>query len=65
MESEYDPVTYMDARSYQIRYFNTLEKYFPEAGERVEIYIGTHTFKQFKLFLNYIIFSTYNKIYVA
>ena len=40
MESEYDPVIYMDARSYQRRYFNSLETYFPEAGERVEIYIG-------------------------
>ena len=40
MESEYDPVIYMDARSYQRRYFNALETYFPEAGERVEIYIG-------------------------
>ena len=41
MESEYDPVIYMDARSYQRRYFNSLETYFPEAGERVEIYIGS------------------------
>ena len=40
MKSEYDPVIYMDARSYQRRYFDTLEEYFPEAGERVEIYIG-------------------------
>ena len=40
MESEYDPVTYMDAWSYQRRYFAALETYFPEAGERVEIYIG-------------------------
>ena len=54
MESEYDPVTYMDARSYQIRYFNTLEKYFPEAGERVEIYIGKHIFTQFTPVSNYI-----------
>jgi len=30
----------MDAWSYQRRYFDTLEEYFPEAGERVEIYIG-------------------------
>jgi len=40
MKSEYDPVTYMDALSYQRRYFDALEKYFPDAGERVEIYIG-------------------------
>ena len=40
MKSEYDPVLYMDAWSYQRKYFDTLEKYFPEAGERVEIYIG-------------------------
>ena len=40
IESEYDPVIYMDERSYQRRYFNALETYFPEAGERVEIYIG-------------------------
>ena len=41
IESEYDPVIYMDERSYQRRYFNALETYFPEAGERVEIYIGS------------------------
>ena len=40
IKSEYDPVIYMDAWSYQRRYFDTLEEYFPEAGERVEIYIG-------------------------
>ena len=40
MESQYDPVTYMDALSYQRRYFDALQEYFPEAGERVEIYIG-------------------------
>ena len=44
MESQYDPITYMDAWSYQRRYFDTLEKYFPEAGERVEIYIGSYNF---------------------
>ena len=40
MESQYDPVTQMDALSYQRRYFDALQEYFPEAGERVEIYIG-------------------------
>ena len=40
MKSEYDPVTYMDALSYQRRYFDALEIYFPDAGERVEVYIG-------------------------
>ena len=44
IESEYDPVIYMDARSYQRRYFNSLETYFPEAGERVEIYLGNLRF---------------------
>ena len=40
MKSEYDPILYMDSASYQTRYYNKLEEYFPEAGERVEVYVG-------------------------
>ena len=61
MKSEYDPVTYMDALSYQRRYFDALEKYFPDAGERVEIYIGMNksTIIQFlHMFPFYVLRST-------
>ena len=37
---DYDPVWFMDQKSYQTHYYKKLHDAFPEQGERVEIYLG-------------------------
>ncbi len=40
IETDYDSIWYMDQGSYQTDFFDKMNKYFPENGERVEVYIG-------------------------
>lgn len=37
---DYDPIWFMDQKSYQTSYLKRMRQDFPEQGERVEVYIG-------------------------
>ena len=37
---DYDSIWFMDQKSYQTKYYKSLQNAFPEQGERVEVYIG-------------------------
>jgi hypothetical protein len=40
IQLNYDSIWYMDQKSYQTKYYKTLQQVFPENGERVEVYVG-------------------------
>ena len=40
IELDYDPIWFMDQKSYQTKYFKRLHQTFPEHGERIEVYLG-------------------------
>ena len=40
IKTEYDSIWYMDQNSYQTEFYQVMSRYYPENGERVEIYVG-------------------------
>ena len=40
LETDYNPVWYMRESSYQQHFYIALGHYFPESGERVQVYVG-------------------------
>jgi len=40
LETNYNPILYMDSTQYQVQFYHNQEKYFPGQGERTDIYVG-------------------------
>ena len=40
IETNYNPVWYTRKSSYQYKFYNEMERYFPDMGERVQVYVG-------------------------
>ena len=40
LETNYDPVLYMNQNSYQVSFYHTQANLFPNDGERIDIFVG-------------------------
>jgi hypothetical protein len=41
IETNYSSIWYLRKSSYQSHFYSALKEYFPDSGERVQVYVGT------------------------